>query len=229
MSNGTRVPKNLGGIYLKIKDVIGREILDSRGNPTVEAEVYLEDGSFGRAAAPSGASTGSREALELRDGDKSRFGGKGVLKAVANVNGPIAKANSSLVPMVFRRDFDTSNYTTACSNKTIKRITIKVSEAGKLTIGKVDLTQYNKNTDITVINPVQYDVTTGLNTLDVNISCGANESLTICAVGDTALPYYSYNALSSEQVTGFPIYIHGDFKAGASPTGTIALLGAIYI
>ena len=76
----------------KIVKVIGREIIDSRGNPTVEAEVYLEDGSFGRAAAPSGASTGSREALELRDGDKSRFGGKGVLKAVANVNGPIAKA-----------------------------------------------------------------------------------------------------------------------------------------
>ena len=76
----------------KIVKVIGREIIDSRGNPTVEAEVYLEDGSFGRAAAPSGASTGSREALELRDGDKSRFGGKGVLKAVANVNGHIAKA-----------------------------------------------------------------------------------------------------------------------------------------
>ena len=76
----------------KIVKVIGREIIDSRGNPTVEAEVYLEDGSFGRAAAPSGASTGSREALELRDGDKTRFGGKGVLKAVANVNGPIAKA-----------------------------------------------------------------------------------------------------------------------------------------
>lgn len=76
----------------KIVKVIGREIIDSRGNPTVEADVYLEDGSFGRAAAPSGASTGSREALELRDGDKARFGGKGVLKAVANVNGPIAKA-----------------------------------------------------------------------------------------------------------------------------------------
>ncbi len=76
----------------KIVKVLGREIIDSRGNPTVEAEVYLEDGSFGRAAAPSGASTGSREALELRDGDKARFGGKGVLKAVENVNGPIAKA-----------------------------------------------------------------------------------------------------------------------------------------
>ncbi|MCE0558621.1 phosphopyruvate hydratase [Motilimonas sp. E26] len=76
----------------KIVKVLGREIMDSRGNPTVEAEVHLEDGSFGMAAAPSGASTGSREALELRDGDKARYLGKGVLKAVEAVNGPIAEA-----------------------------------------------------------------------------------------------------------------------------------------
>ena len=76
----------------KIVKVLGREIIDSRGNPTVEAEVHLEGGFVGMAAAPSGASTGSREALELRDGDKSRFLGKGVLKAVEAVNGPIAKA-----------------------------------------------------------------------------------------------------------------------------------------
>ncbi len=76
----------------KIVKVIGREIIDSRGNPTVEAEVHLEGGFVGMAAAPSGASTGSREALELRDGDKSRFLGKGVTKAVAAVNGPIAQA-----------------------------------------------------------------------------------------------------------------------------------------
>jgi enolase len=76
----------------KIVKVIGREIIDSRGNPTVEAEVHLEGGFVGMAAAPSGASTGSREALELRDGDKSRFMGKGVLKAVGAVNGPIAQA-----------------------------------------------------------------------------------------------------------------------------------------
>lgn len=75
-----------------IVKVLGREIIDSRGNPTVEAEVHLADGSIGMAAAPSGASTGSREALELRDGDKARFLGKGVLKAVAAVNGPIAEA-----------------------------------------------------------------------------------------------------------------------------------------
>ena len=76
----------------KIVKVIGREIIDSRGNPTVEAEVHLEGGFVGLAAAPSGASTGSREALELRDGDKSRYLGKGVTKAVAAVNGPIAEA-----------------------------------------------------------------------------------------------------------------------------------------
>jgi enolase len=72
--------------------VSGIEILDSRGNPTVEAEVFLADGSNGRAAVPSGASTGEHEAVELRDDDKGRYLGKGVRKAVANINGPIAKA-----------------------------------------------------------------------------------------------------------------------------------------
>ncbi|MET4677606.1 MULTISPECIES: phosphopyruvate hydratase [unclassified Luteibacter] len=75
-----------------ITTIHAREILDSRGNPTLEAEVTLADGSFGRAAVPSGASTGTREAVELRDGDKGRYGGKGVRKAVYNVNGEIAKA-----------------------------------------------------------------------------------------------------------------------------------------
>ena len=78
--------------YLEIIKVLGREILDSRGNPTVEAEVILADGTIGRGTAPSGASTGEFEALELRDGDKSRYLGKGVSKAVANINGPIEKA-----------------------------------------------------------------------------------------------------------------------------------------
>src|SRR4051794_3801960 len=77
---------------MKIAKVHGREILDSRGNPTVEVEVTLADGAFGRAAVPSGASTGEREALELRDGDKARYSGKGVRNAVANVNGEIASA-----------------------------------------------------------------------------------------------------------------------------------------
>src|SRR6202012_6291917 len=74
----------------EIIDIVGREILDSRGNPTVEVDVVLEDGSFGRAAVPSGASTGAHEAVEKRDGDKSRYGGKGVLDAVRAVNGEIA-------------------------------------------------------------------------------------------------------------------------------------------
>ncbi len=74
----------------KIKSIHAREIMDSRGNPTLECDVTLESGAFGRAAVPSGASTGAREAIELRDGDKSRYLGKGVLKAVANVNGAIA-------------------------------------------------------------------------------------------------------------------------------------------
>jgi enolase len=74
-----------------ITHIHAREILDSRGNPTVEVDVRLEGGAFGRAAVPSGASTGVHEALELRDGDKKRYGGKGVLQAVANVNGPLAK------------------------------------------------------------------------------------------------------------------------------------------
>ena len=76
----------------KIKAIQARQILDSRGNPTIEVDVRLDDGSFGRAAVPSGASTGIHEALELRDGDKTHYLGKGVTKAVANVNGPIAAA-----------------------------------------------------------------------------------------------------------------------------------------
>ena len=79
-------------LHLEIADIIGREILDSRGNPTVEVEVVLEDGTVGRAAVPSGASTGIYEACELRDGDKSRYNGKGVLLAVENVNHELAEA-----------------------------------------------------------------------------------------------------------------------------------------
>ena len=79
-------------LHLEIEKVVGREIIDSRGNPTVEAEVYLADGTVGRGAAPSGASTGEFEALELRDGDKDRFGGKGVSKAVENINITINEA-----------------------------------------------------------------------------------------------------------------------------------------
>ena len=85
--------------YLEIEKVIGREIIDSRGNPTVEAEVTLTDGTVGRGTAPSGASTGEFEALELRDGDKSRFGGKGVSKAVENINTIINDVLLGMDPM----------------------------------------------------------------------------------------------------------------------------------
>jgi enolase len=81
-----------------IVDIIAREILDSRGNPTVEAEITLDSGVVGRAAVPSGASTGAHEAVELRDGDKSRYGGKGVLKAVANIQGEIFDAIGGMDP-----------------------------------------------------------------------------------------------------------------------------------
>ena len=144
-------------------------------------------------------------------------------------NGPIMGTGEDIVPMVFRRDFDTSNHTTLCSNKTIKRICLRIDKAGKLTIGKVDLTQHGKNANTTIIDPVQYDVVVGLNTLDVNISCGAHESLAIGAAGDTGLPLFSYTALTAEQVNGFPVQTNKDFKAGANPTGNVALLGAIYI
>ena len=77
---------------IKISKIIAREVLDSRGNPTVEADILLKDGSFGRATVPSGASTGSKEAIELRDEDSKRYGGKGVLKAVTNVNTELKKA-----------------------------------------------------------------------------------------------------------------------------------------
>jgi len=79
-----------------IEKVVAREVLDSRGNPTVECEIETESGAFGRAIVPSGASTGEREALELRDGDKSRYGGKGTLTAVKNVNEKIAPAITGL-------------------------------------------------------------------------------------------------------------------------------------
>jgi enolase len=83
----------------RIVDVRGRQIIDSRGNPTVEADVVLHSGTLGRAAVPSGASTGTREAVELRDGDMKRYGGKGVLKAVANINGPIRAAVLGVEPL----------------------------------------------------------------------------------------------------------------------------------
>ena len=87
---------------MKILNIKGREILDSRGNPTVEVDVIVEGGARGRAAVPSGASTGEREALELRDGDKGRYLGKGVSKAVAHVNGEIAERTTWSRPFAAR-------------------------------------------------------------------------------------------------------------------------------
>jgi enolase len=105
----------------EIIDIVGREILDSRGNPTVEVDVVLEDGSFGRAAVPSGASTGAHEAAEKRDGDKSRYGGKGVLKAVDAVNGEL---------------FDTLSGMDAEDQRRIDRIMIELDgEANKSRLG----------------------------------------------------------------------------------------------
>ena len=93
----------------RIVDIVGREVIDSRGNPTVEADVYLDSGVMGRAAVPSGASTGTREAVELRDGDKKRYLGKGVLKAVKNVNTELRNAllgKDALRPGSARPDHD---------------------------------------------------------------------------------------------------------------------------
>jgi len=85
----------------RIAAIRGREIIDSRGNPTVEADVILDSGALGRAAVPSGASTGTREAVELRDGDKKRYGGKGVLKAVENINTVLQQAQPARHPPKF--------------------------------------------------------------------------------------------------------------------------------
>lgn len=98
-----------------IENVHAREILDSRGNPTVEVEVTLKSGIVGRASVPSGASTGENEALELRDGDKNRYGGKGVLKAVENVNKVIAPA------LVGFSALEQRALTTRCWNSTVPR------------------------------------------------------------------------------------------------------------
>ena len=86
-----------------IIDIIGRQILDSRGNPTVEVDVVLESGAFGRAAVPSGASTGAHEAVELRDGDKARYMGKGVLQAVANINDKLVSWATDIDPETIRQ------------------------------------------------------------------------------------------------------------------------------
>jgi enolase len=121
-----------------IVDVIAREILDSRGNPTIEAEVSLESGIFGRAAVPSGASTGSKEAIELRDGDPARYGGKGVLKAVENVNTEICEAilgleatNQALIDRTLI-DLDGSDNKGRLGANAILAVSCAVAKAGAL-------------------------------------------------------------------------------------------------
>ena len=125
----------------KIVKVIGREIIDSRGNPTVEADVYLDNGLMGRAAVPSGASTGVREALELRDGDKNRFGGKGVLQAVKNVNEVLGPAIVGMDPTDQRAidkvmlDKDGTPFKKNLGANSILAISLAVAKAGALSKG----------------------------------------------------------------------------------------------
>ncbi|WP_196137868.1 phosphopyruvate hydratase [Aliikangiella sp. G2MR2-5] len=126
----------------KIVDIIGREVLDSRGNPTVEAEVILEDGSIGVACSPSGASTGSREALELRDGDKARYLGKGVLKAVANVNEQIKStivgmdANDQVALDNAMLDLDGTDNKSTLGANAILAVSLAAAKAAALSNGK---------------------------------------------------------------------------------------------
>ena len=128
--------------YFEIVDVSAREILDSRGNPTVEVEVTLDDGTVGRAAVPSGASTGIYEACELRDGDKSRYLGKGVLKAVENVNVEIAEAlqgmnvldQTSIDKLLIELD-GTPNKTRLGANA-ILGVSLACAKAGSLATGQ---------------------------------------------------------------------------------------------
>lgn len=125
-----------------IQSIHAREILDSRGNPTVEVDVVLADGSMGRAAVPSGASTGSREALELRDGDKNRYGGKGVLKAVGNVNGTIAtaleKADAANQAAIDHRmlELDGTEYKSNLGANAILGVSMAVARAAATAQGK---------------------------------------------------------------------------------------------
>jgi enolase len=125
-----------------ISRIVGREILDSRGNPTVEADVYLKCGAMGRAAAPSGASTGSREALELRDGDKARYLGKGVLKAVSAINDKIAAAligqeaqNQANIDQIMIDLDGTENKETLGANA-ILAVSLAVAKAQAISLGK---------------------------------------------------------------------------------------------
>ncbi|MCB0168734.1 MAG: phosphopyruvate hydratase, partial [Anaerolineae bacterium] len=125
-----------------IEEIIGREILDSRGNPTVEAEVILEDGSVGRAAVPSGASTGIHEALELRDGDSGRYLGKGVEQAVENINETIAPALITMDALAqeeidsYMLDLDGTDNKSKLGANAILAVSLAVAKAGAMSTGQ---------------------------------------------------------------------------------------------
>ncbi len=134
----------------KIKSIKALEVLDSRGNPTVEAILTLEDGIVGKAKVPSGASTGAHEALELRDGDKARYGGQGVLKAVANVNGPIAKAligkeagNQRAVDEIMIKLDGTENKTKLGANA-ILGVSLAAAKAGAMSVKNAACIAYSR-------------------------------------------------------------------------------------
>ena len=150
----------------KIESVHAREILDSRGNPTVEVEVKLSDGAFGRAAVPSGASTGVHEALELRDGDKKRYGGKGTLKAVENVNGQIAIAltgkeagNQSAIDQVMLDLDGTSNKSKLGANA-ILGVSLAVARAAAASKG-VPLYRYLGGDQATLLPVPMFNILNG--------------------------------------------------------------------
>ena len=142
-----------------IKNVLGREVLDSRGNPTVEAEVHLSDGSKGRAMVPSGASTGKHEAVELRDGDKGRFGGKGVLKAVANIGHKIAPALKGKSPFDQQKidgllvELDGSADKSALGANAVLGVSMAVAHAAAASKG-VPLYRYLNSGDTTLPVPM---------------------------------------------------------------------------
>ena len=144
---------------ITIKNVLGREVLDSRGNPTVEAEVHLSDRSIGRAIVPSGASTGKHEAVELRDGDNRRFGGKGVLRAVANIGAKIAPALKGKSPFdqqkidILLVELDGSADKSALGANAILGVSMAVAHAAAASKG-VPLYRYLNSGDTTLPVPM---------------------------------------------------------------------------
>ena len=144
----------------KIKKLIGREILDSRGNPTVEVDVHLTSGQIGRAAVPSGASTGQHEAIELRDNDLSRFGGKGVLNVIDNINNEINTNLLGLTPFDQRKidriliDLDGSNNKSRLGANAILGVSLAVARAGSLYKNSNLFYYLNKRSDYILPTPL---------------------------------------------------------------------------